>query len=92
MEFDLSWILLGLPVAFVLGWLASRFDLRQQRAENRRAPNANLTGQNILQNVKQDQPIDAFIEAVLNDPDTSELHFALGNLFRRRGEYDRAVR
>ena len=27
-----------------------------------------------------------------NDPDTSELHFALGNLFRRRGEYDRAVR
>jgi lipopolysaccharide biosynthesis regulator YciM len=29
---------------------------------------------------------------VQNDPDTSELHFALGNLFRRRGEYDRAVR
>ncbi|TQF07857.1 lipopolysaccharide assembly protein LapB, partial [Myxococcus llanfairpwllgwyngyllgogerychwyrndrobwllllantysiliogogogochensis] len=27
-----------------------------------------------------------------NDPDTSELHFALGNLFRRRGEYNRAVR
>ena len=33
-----------------------------------------------------------FIEAVQNDPDTSELHFALGNLFRRRGEYNRAVR
>jgi len=29
---------------------------------------------------------------VQNDPDTSELHFALGNLFRRRGEYERAVR
>ncbi len=27
-----------------------------------------------------------------NDPDTQELHFALGNLFRRRGEYQRAVR
>ncbi|MEG0046790.1 MAG: lipopolysaccharide assembly protein LapB, partial [Comamonas sp.] len=36
--------------------------------------------------------IDAFIEAVQNDPDTTELHFALGNLFRRRGEYNRAVR
>ncbi|MEY4364631.1 MAG: hypothetical protein RLZZ24_1983, partial [Pseudomonadota bacterium] len=36
--------------------------------------------------------IDAFIEAVQHDPDTSELHFALGNLFRRRGEYERAVR
>ena len=40
MEFDISWILLGLPLAFVLGWLASRFDLRQLRAENRRAPQA----------------------------------------------------
>jgi lipopolysaccharide biosynthesis regulator YciM len=45
-----------------------------------------------LLNEQQDQAIDAFIEAVQNDPDTSELHFALGNLFRRRGEYDRAVR
>jgi lipopolysaccharide biosynthesis regulator YciM len=45
-----------------------------------------------LLNEQQDQAIDAFIEAVQNDPDTSELHFALGNLFRRRGEYERAVR
>ena len=43
-------------------------------------------------NEQQDQAIDAFIEAVQSDPDTSELHFALGNLFRRRGEYERAVR
>ena len=92
MNFDLSWILLGLPLAFVLGWLASRFDLRQLRAENRRAPKAYFKGLNFLLNEQQDQAIDAFIEAVQNDPDTSELHFALGNLFRRRGEYDRAVR
>ncbi|MFN9726077.1 lipopolysaccharide assembly protein LapB [Acidovorax sp.] len=92
MEFDLTWILLGLPLAFVLGWVASRFDLRQLRAENRRAPKAYFRGLNFLLNEQQDQAIDAFIEAVQNDPDTSELHFALGNLFRRRGEYDRAVR
>ena len=92
MDFDLSWILLGLPVAFVLGWLASRFDLRQLRAENRRAPKAYFKGLNYLLNEQQDQAIDAFIEAVQNDPDTTELHFALGNLFRRRGEYNRAVR
>lgn len=92
MEFDLTWMLLGLPLAFALGWLASRFDLRQLRAENRRAPKAYFKGLNFLLNEQQDQAIDAFIEAVQNDPDTSELHFALGNLFRRRGEYDRAVR
>ncbi|MGC3987664.1 MAG: lipopolysaccharide assembly protein LapB [Pseudorhodoferax sp.] len=92
MDFDLGWILLGLPVAFVLGWLASRLDLRQLRIENRRAPKAYFKGLNYLLNEQQDQAIDAFIEAVQKDPDTTELHFALGNLFRRRGEYQRAVR
>lgn len=92
MDFDISWILLGLPVAFTLGWLASRVDLRHLRFENRQAPKAYFRGLNFLLNEQQDQAIDAFIEAVQNDPDTSELHFALGNLFRRRGEYERAVR
>ncbi len=92
MESDLVWLLLGLPLAFMLGWGASRIDLRQLRAENRSVPKAYFKGLNFLLNEQQDQAIDAFIEAVQNDPDTSELHFALGNLFRRRGEYDRAVR
>jgi lipopolysaccharide assembly protein B len=92
MDFDISLILMGLPVAFVLGWLASRMDMRQLRMENRQAPKAYFKGLNFLLNEQQDQAIDAFIEAVQNDPDTSELHFALGNLFRRRAEYERAVR
>src|SRR6188508_3754965 len=92
MDFDLSWVLWGLPIAFVMGWLASRLDLRQLRIENRQAPKAYFRGLNFLLNEQQDQAIDAFIEAVQQDPDTSDLHFALGNLFRRRGEYERAVR
>lgn len=92
MEFDITWFLLGLPLAFVLGWLASRLDLRQLRIDNRRSPKAYFKGLNHLLSDQQDEAIDAFIEAVQKDPDTSELHFALGNLFRRRGEYDRAVR
>jgi lipopolysaccharide biosynthesis regulator YciM len=83
---------LVLPVVFVLGWLASRLDLRQMRIESRTNPKAYFKGLNHLLNEQQDQAIDAFIEAVQHDPDTSELHFALGNLFRRRGEYERAVR
>ncbi|MEP6875156.1 MAG: tetratricopeptide repeat protein, partial [Burkholderiales bacterium] len=49
-------------------------------------------GLNLLLNEQHDKAIDAFIEAVQQDPDTSDLHFALGNLFRRRGEFERAVR
>jgi len=92
MEFDLRWLLFVLPAAFALGWLASKLDARQWKREQRDAPKAYFKGLNLLLNEQQDKAIDAFIEAVQNDPDTSELHFALGNLFRRRGEYERAVR
>lgn len=92
MDFDFTWLLWGLPLAFALGWVASRLDLRQWRIEGRQAPKAYFRGLNHLLNEQQDQAIDAFIEAVQGDPDTAELHFALGNLFRRRGDYDRAVR
>lgn len=92
MDFDFQWLLLGLPVAFALGWLSSRFDLRQVQKDSRDAPRAYFKGLNLLLNEQQDKAIDAFIEAVQNDPDTTELHFALGNLFRRRGEFERAVR
>ena len=92
MDFDLSWLLLALPVAFALGWLASRLDLRQLRRESRDAPRAYFKGLSLLLSEQQDKAIDAFIEAVQNDPDTVDLHFALGGLFRRRGEFERAVR
>lgn len=92
MDFDLQWLLLGLPVAFALGWLASRFDVRQWKREQVESPKAYFKGLNLLLNEQQDKAIDAFIEAVQHDPDTTDLHFALGNLFRRRGEYERAVR
>jgi lipopolysaccharide biosynthesis regulator YciM len=92
MDFDGYWILLALPLAFGLGWLARGWDLRQWQRERRDSPRAYFKGLNLLLNEQQDKAIDAFIEAVQQDPDTSELHFALGNLFRRRGEYERAIR
>ncbi len=92
MDFDLQWLLIGLPLAFGIGWLASRLDLRQWRRERHDSPRAYFKGLNLLLNEQHDKAIDSFIEAVQQDPDTSELHFALGNLFRRRGEYERAVR
>ena len=92
MDFDLSWLLLALPAAFALGWMASRLDLRQSRQEHRDAPRAYFKGLSLLLNEQQDKAIDAFIEAIQNDPDTVDLHFALGSLFRRRGEFQRAIR
>lgn len=92
MEFDLYWLLLAAPVVFLLGWVASRLDLRQLKREDQASPQAYFKGLNLLLNEQQDKAIDAFIEAVQHDPGTTDLHFALGNLFRRRGEYERAIR
>ncbi len=92
MDFDLQWLLWGLPLMFALGWFASRIDVRQWKRDQKDSPKVYYKGLNLLLNEQQDKAIDAFIEAVQQDPDTSDLHFALGNLFRRRGEYERAVR
>jgi len=91
MEFELWW-LLAFPLFFALGWLAARVDIKHLVKESRALPRTYLTGLNFLLNEQPDKAIDAFIEAVKIDNQTVELHFALGSLFRRRGETDRAIR
>ena len=92
MDLEWQWLLVVPALAFALGWIGSRLDQRQWRRADRESPKAYFKGLNLLLNEQTDKAIDAFIEAVQRDPDTSELHFALGNLFRRRGEFERAVR
>jgi lipopolysaccharide biosynthesis regulator YciM len=79
-------------VFFALGWIAARIDIKQIVSESRALPRSYFKGLNFLLNEQPDQAIEAFIEVVKVDPETIELHFALGSLFRRRGEYDRAIR
>lgn len=91
MEFE-TWWLLGIPIFFGLGWIAARVDIKQLISESRSLPSGYFKGLNFLLNEQPDKAIDAFIEVVKLDPETVELHFALGNLFRRRGETERAIR
>ncbi len=91
MEFQSYW-LLALPLFFGLGWVAARLDLRQLLTESRALPAAYFKGLNFLLNEQPDQAIEAFSEVARSHQQTTELHFALGSLFRRRGELDRATR
>src|SRR5262247_3794838 len=91
MEFEFWW-LIAFPVFFGLGWLAARIDIKHLVTESRTVPRSYFRGLNFLLNEQPDKAIEAFIEVVKVDPETVELHFALGSLFRRRGEYDRAIR
>ncbi len=91
MDLDFWWLLV-IPVAFAFGWMAARYDLKALLSESANLPRSYFRGLNFLLNEQPDQAIDAFIEVVKLDPETIELHFALGNLFRRRGETERAIR
>lgn len=86
------WYLVLLPLLFAAGWWLRGVDARQRSGEADGGPRAYFRGLNYLLNEQPDKAIDAFIEVVKLDPETIDLHFALGNLFRRRGEVDRAVR
>lgn len=91
MEIELWW-LLALPAFFSIGWVAARIDLKHLLKESRALPRSYFKGLNFLLNEQPDKAIEAFLEAARVDPETIELHFALGSLFRRRGETDRAIR
>ena len=86
------WHLLFLPLFFILGWAAARIDIRHLVKESRALPRSYFRGLNFLLNEQPDRAIESFVEAVRVDPETVELHFALGSLFRRRGETERAIR
>jgi lipopolysaccharide biosynthesis regulator YciM len=86
------WQLLLIPVFFALGWAAARVDMRQVVHESRALPRSYFQGLNFLLNEQPDKAIDSFLEVAKVDSQTVELHFALGNLFRRRGETERAIR
>ena len=79
-------------VFFALGWIAARIDIKHLLRESRALPLSYFRGLNFLLNEQPDKAIELFIEVVKVDPQTIDLHFALGSLFRRQGEIDRAIR
>src|SRR5713226_5888839 len=87
--YDLLWLLV--PLAAGSGWLVARFD-QKRHAAARDLPSAYFKGLNFLLNEQPDKAIEVFIQALEVNSETVETHLALGNLFRRRGEVERAIR
>ncbi len=90
-EILLPALFLLLPLAVWSGYRIGRKKAQPKNLERRLAPGY-FTGLNFLLNEEPDKAIDAFIELLQVDSETVETHLALGNLFRRRGEVDRAIR
>lgn len=90
-----GWTLLFLllPVAALSGWWLGRRNVMPSQEARKSAISAEyFKGLNYLLNEQSDKAIDVFVKMLEVDADTVETHLALGNLFRRRGEGDRAIR
>jgi len=85
-------LFLLLPVAAASGWWMARRGLPRRRHRGSPPHPAFLRGLNYLVEEQPDKAIDMFLELVEVDSETVETHLALGSLFRRRGEVDRAIR
>jgi len=92
---DAHWttIIWLLPVAAIISWWLGRLSVRKNDTGNlRRIHPEYFKGLNYVLNEQPDKAIEVFIKMLEVDSETVETHLALGNLFRRRGEVDRAIR
>ncbi|MGD8340658.1 MAG: tetratricopeptide repeat protein [Gammaproteobacteria bacterium] len=92
MPTDSAFLLAGLLVAIAVGaWAFGQF-LDRDAALPTKISADYIRGLNLVLSQKTDEALELFIQMAKVDEDTLETHFALGHLFRRRGEFDRAIR
>lgn len=86
-------LIILLPLSTLLGWLLAKKQFFDQENQPEIKIKENyFKGLNYLINDEPDKAVDLLIEVLKVDSDTIETHVALGDLFRRRGEVERAIR
>ena len=89
---DPIWLLLLLPFAAGSGWLGAARALAKKRQREVSLPSAYFKGLNFLLNEQHDKALEVLVTALEQDKETVEVQLALGSLFRKRGEIQRATR
>ncbi|OBT15918.1 lipopolysaccharide assembly protein LapB [Vibrio sp. UCD-FRSSP16_10] len=89
----LELLFLLLPIAAAYGWYMGQRSARQEsQRHSNQISRQYMHGLNLLLSEQSDKAVDHFIELLQVDDETIDTHLALGNLFRSRGEVDRAIR
>src|SRR3990167_5674656 len=86
-------VLLTMPLFVIGGWYLGQYiPWMRPRGNRSKLPRDYLLGLNYLINEQPDKAVDLFLKLLAVDNETFETHLALGSLFRRRGEVERAIR
>lgn len=86
-----SWFFIVIVLAIFIGWLLGRRSASTGNSPVVR-PSQYYQGLNYLLNDQRDGALDSFIEGLEVNSETLETHIAVGNLMRKKGEVDRAIR
>lgn len=87
------WLVILLMIAIFTAWYIGYTTRKEHDAiQIANLPRDYFVGLNFLLNEEPDKAVDVFIKMLEVDSSTVETHLAVGNLFRRRGEVDRAIR
>jgi len=89
---ELTLLFLLLPVAAASGWWLAKRNGQRNNESDSALSSSYFRGLNYLLNEQPDKAIEVFLQLAEVNPDTVETHLAMGNLFRRRGEVDKAIR
>ena len=74
------------------GWGATAVYAEYRRRRRVRRRERYLEGLRFLLDDNRERALEVFLGLAANDDETIDTHFALGSLYRRRGEVDRAIR
>ena len=89
----LELLFLLLPVAAAYGWFMGRNSLKHKELKGRANVTRNLSsGLNFLLTDQEDKAIEQLLELLDIEAATIETYLALANLFRRKGDWDKAIR
>jgi lipopolysaccharide biosynthesis regulator YciM len=89
--FDLLWLLV-LPVLFALGWFSARVDMRHVVKDAKALPQEYYKAVESLLNHDSEEAVQNFLDVLRLSPETVEVNFTLGNVLRKRGDVERAIR
>ena len=89
---ELAVLFVLLPLAAASGWLVGYGQRKRRIRQGSVLSRRYFRGLNYLLNEESDKAIEEFLQLAEVNRDTVDTHLALGTLFRRRGEMDKAIR
>ncbi len=92
MEWFEPWMAVVFFICIAIGWIGGRLDIRQVKSDSGKVPAICMRGISYLLQNERDKALEAFKEVSEVETEVEEFKFALGAIYRERGDIENAIR